>query len=631
MLHINDLTYRIEGRVLLDGATTAIPSGHKVGVVGRNGTGKTTLLRLISGEISPDDGEIRAPKNTRIVHVAQEAPSTPTSLIDEVLKADTERSSLLEEAEHATDSNRISEIQIRLTDIDAYSAPARAAGILAGLGFSESDQKRGCREYSGGWRMRVSLAAALFTEPEVLLLDEPNNYLDLEGTLWLENFLRNYRNTVIIVSHDRDLLNNAVNGIVHLKQHKLTYYSGGYDQFEDIRREKQSLELKLKKKQDEERRRLEAFVERFKAKATKAAQAQSRVKALARMKPIAAQIDDDVVPFHFPEPEKQLGNPLIRLEEVFTGYSAEKPILRNLNMRIDNDDRIGLLGANGNGKSTFAKLIAGRLDPLSGHKRQSKKLLIGYYTQHQIDDLNPKLSPYDYIVELLEDATEAQKRAKLGQLGFGVEKADTPSGQLSGGEKARLLFALCSFHKPHLLILDEPTNHLDVDSCEALIHAINSYDGAIILISHDRHLMQACTDRLWIARNQTVLPYDGDIESYRAECLADRNKSKQQKNGEKSKNSITPTRQEQRKSAALKRAELAPLKKVADKLERQVEAMSERLSKLDEKLSSGDLYETDQDKFVALSKERGVLAKQIEACEEDWLQALEAYEVAKAE
>ncbi|MGH1349425.1 MAG: ABC-F family ATP-binding cassette domain-containing protein [Methyloligellaceae bacterium] len=630
MLHINDITYRIEGRLLLEKATTAIPSGHKVGIVGRNGTGKTTLLRLISSEIAPEDGEIKTPNNTRIVHVAQEAQATDKTLLETVLEADAERHNLLAEAETATDPHRIAEIQIRLTDIDAHSAPARAAAILAGLGFDETAQQRTCEEFSGGWRMRVSLASALFTEPDVLLLDEPNNYLDLEGTLWLENFLRGYRNTVIIVSHDRDLLNKAVTGILHLHQHRLNYYSGGYDQFEDTRREKQRLELKLMKKQDDERRKLEAFVTRFKAKASKAAQAQSRVKALAKMQPIAAQIDDAVIPFHFPTPEKDLGNPLMRLENVSVGYTPDNPVLRDLSLRIDSDDRIGLLGSNGNGKSTFAKLLAGWLDAETGHKRQSKKLEIGYFTQHQLDDLNPKHSPYDHIAELMEDATEAQKRAKLGQLGFGADKADTPAGQLSGGEKARLLFAMCSFHGPHILILDEPTNHLDVDSCEALIHAINSYEGAIVLISHDRHLIQACADRLWVVRNGTVLPYEGDIDDYRNECLSDRSNKTQKSKKPDGNGKDASNRQDQRRAAAARRAELAPLRKITQKLEKDVDKITQQITKVDEQLSDTSLYEKDPDKVQKLTMQRGQLTKDLSAAEEKWMEALEEYEMAEA-
>ncbi|MEQ1672675.1 MAG: ABC-F family ATP-binding cassette domain-containing protein, partial [Hyphomicrobium sp.] len=395
MLHINDLTYRIEGRLILDGATAAIPDGHKVGLVGRNGAGKTTLLRLLKGEIAPDDGAISTPRGVRIGHVAQEAPGGDATLIEWVLAADTERASLLDEAEHATDPHRIAEIQIRLTDIDAHSAPARAAQILSGLGFDDDAQRRACREFSGGWRMRVALASILFLEPEVLMLDEPTNYLDLEGTLWLETHLRAYPHTVLMVSHDRDLLNRAVGSILHLDKGKLTLYTGGYDDFEETRREKQRLDLKLMKKQDDQRRHLQKFIDRFKAKASKASQAQSRVKALAKMQPIAAQVDDRVIPFLFPQPQKMIASPLLRLEGASAGYEANKPILRGLDLRIDQDDRIALLGQNGNGKSTFAKLIAGRLTPLTGKVFGAQKVDVGYFAQHQLDDLNPTETPYE--------------------------------------------------------------------------------------------------------------------------------------------------------------------------------------------------------------------------------------------
>ncbi len=632
MLHINTLTYHIEGRLLIDQASTAIPAGHKVGIVGRNGTGKTTLLRLITGEISPDDGEIRLPKTARMGHVLQEAPDGPESLLDTVLAADLERTQLLIEAETETNPNRIAEIQLRLTDIDAHSAPARAASILSGLGFDEQAQQQPCSEFSGGWRMRVALAAALFATPDLLLLDEPSNYLDLEGTLWLESFLKNYPQTVLIVSHDRDLLNKTVNGILHLRKGKLTLYSGGYDSFEETRREQQRLELKLKKKQDDERRRIQAFVDRFRAKATKARQAQSRLKTLARMQPIAAQIDERVTPFHFPNPEKPLGNPLMRFENAAVGYEPEKPVLKFLNLRIDVDDRIGLLGANGNGKSTLAKLMAGRLDPIAGYRRHSKKIESGFFTQHQMDELNSKQTPYDYISELMEDATEAQKRARLGQLGFGVDKADTPVGQLSGGEKARLLFALATFHGPHLLILDEPTNHLDVDSREALIHALNDYEGAVILISHDRHLIETTVDRLWIVRDGSVKPYDGDMESYRAECLSERGASRRDKSKStqpRTNENNTLSRQDQRRQAAAKRVELSPLRKKIREAEKQIERLSQKISDLDSELADASLYKQFPEKAQSLARDRVQLARELEAAEQAWLAASEAYELAK--
>lgn len=629
MLHINDLTYRIEGRQLFDSTSAGIPDQHKVGLVGRNGAGKTTLLRLIAGEVSPDDGEIRTPKNARIGLVSQEAPGGPESLLETVLAADLERSALLVEAETASDPNRIAEIHTRLSDIDAHTAPSRAASILSGLGFDEAAQQRPCSEFSGGWRMRVALASALFSEPDFLLLDEPSNYLDLEGTLWLESFLKTYPHTVLIVSHDRDLLNTVVTSILHLSQGKLNLYAGGYDAFEEMRREQQRVQLKLKKKQDDERRRLEEFVDRFRAKATKAKQAQARVKILEKMKPIAAQVNERVAGFRFPNPEKSLGNPLLRLENVSVGYTPGVSVLRDLDLRIDEDDRIGLLGANGNGKSTFAKLISGRLDPQEGHRRGSKKLITGYFAQHQLDELNPAQSPYERIAELMPDATEAQKRAHLGALGFGINTADTSASDLSGGEKARLLFALSAFHGPHLFIMDEPTNHLDVDAREALIHAINEFEGAVILISHDRHLLEACVDRLWLVKDGTVTPYDGDMESYRAECLSDRGLGRASGTSRNNDSDRSRTsRQEQRREDASRRAELAPLRKKVTSQEKAVEKLGSRLAVLDEKLGDNGLYESDPEGAAELVRQRGELAKELEQAEADWLEASEAYESA---
>ena len=630
MLHINDLTYRIEGRLILDAATAAIPTGHKVGLVGRNGTGKTTLLKLITGDLAPDGGAITMSTGARLGHVAQEAPGGDDSLVDWVLAADTERASLLAEAETAINPDRIGFIQERLVDIDAHAAPARAAQILAGLGFDEVAQKRLCREFSGGWRMRVALAAILFLEPEILLLDEPTNYLDLEGTLWLENYLKAYPHTVIIVSHDRDLLNRAAGHILHLDRGKLTLYTGGYDDFEEARREKQRLELKLKKKQDDARRHIEAFVLRFKAKASKAAQAQSRVKALARMQPIAAQVEDRVVPFAFPEPAKMLASPLVRMEGAVAGYTPDTPIRRNLNLRIDQDDRNALLGQNGNGKSTFAKLISGRLPPLGGEVWGLGKLTVGYFAQHQLDDLNPAASPYDHVAKLMPEATEAQKRTKLGTWGFSADKADTKADKLSGGEKARLLMAVATFHAPHLLILDEPTNHLDVDSREALVYALNDYPGAVILISHDRHLIDACADRLWIVKGGTVRTYEGDMAAYRAELLSERGSARSKLDGA-GKAEPKATRADQRRGAAERRKELAPLRKAVQTAEKRMETLNADIAKLDAALADPALYVKDAARAKQLSMERGQQAKALAAAEETWLAATEAFELAEAE
>ena len=628
MLHINDLTYRIEGRLLFEKATAGLPERKRIGLVGRNGAGKSTLFRLISGEISPDEGGIQMPSRARIGGVAQEAPGGEESLIDWVLLADRERAALLAEADEATDPDRIAEIQLRLTDIDAHSAPARAARILAGLGFDEDTQQHPCGSLSGGWRMRVALAAALFDEPDVLLLDEPTNYLDFEGSAWLESFLQSYPGTVVVASHDRELLNNVVTHILHLSNTKLTLYTGGYDQFEEARREKQRLDLKLIKKQDDQRRHLEAFVERFRYKATKARQAQSRVKMLEKMKPIAAEVEGRVAPFHLPGPEKALGDPLMRLEGAAVGYEPTVPILSGLDLRIDCDDRIGLLGANGNGKSTFAKLLVSALEPMAGHVRASKKLVVGYFAQHQLDELNPEASPYDHVAPLMEDKTEAQKRSRLGQFGFSINTADTAAKHLSGGEKARLLFALATFNKPHILILDEPTNHLDVDSRQALIQALNAYEGAVILISHDRHLLETCADRLWIVRDGSVTPFDGDVAAYSAACLAERGvktKEKSAANGAKS------NRKQERKDEAAARARLAPLRKALGATEKRIDKLAGEIASLDEQLADTDLYTKDPDKALALQKKRGELARTLTEVEDEWMVASEELEAARAE
>ncbi len=631
MLQINDLTYRIEGRPILAGATCVVPGGHKVGLVGRNGAGKTTLFKLVIGDLHPDDGSINVPRGWRLGHVAQEAPGGTETLIEWVLAQDTERASLLAEAETAEDPHRIAEIHERLADIDAHAAPSRAAQILAGLGFDEEAQARACREFSGGWRMRVALAAVLFLEPDILLLDEPTNYLDLEGTLWLETYLRTYPHTVVIISHDRDLLNRAVNHILHLDRGKLTLYAGGYDDFEEARREKQRLESKLAKRQEEERARIEAFIIRFKAKASKATQAQSRVKALARMKPIAAQIDESVVPIRLPAPQKLLASPLLKLENASVGYAEGAPVLTGLNLNVDQDDRIALLGQNGNGKSTFAKLIAGRLKPLTGTIAGAQRVTVGYFAQHQLDDLNPEWSPYDQIAALMPEATEAQKRTRLGTWGFSHDKADTKASKLSGGEKARLLLALTAFHAPHLLILDEPTNHLDVDSREALIQALNDFPGAVILISHDRHLIEACVDRLWVVRGGTVRSYDGDLEGYRSDLLAERGqRTRAQRGAAAASNGSTPKqdRADQRREAAARRAETAPLRRAVQAAEKQLETLTTKRGAIDTALADPGVY-AEPARAQKLSIERAELTRRMAEAEEAWLAASAALEDAE--
>ncbi len=629
MLHINDITFRIGDRLLFDEATVAVPAGHKVGLVGRNGAGKSTLLRMILKEIGPESGEISIRQTASVGHVGQEAPGGPQSLLETVLASNSELTALQTEAETAADPHRIAEIHTRLADIGAHSAESRAATILAGLGFDVAAQARPCSSYSGGWRMRVALACVLFNEPDLLLLDEPTNYLDLEGVMWLENFLRSYPYTVVIVSHDRDLLNKAVTHIVHLENGKLNSYTGGYDRFEDMRREQMERQMALKSKQEAERRHIEAFVDRFRYKASKAKQAQSRIKALERMKPIATMVDAHTVPFNFPKPEP-LSSPLIVLEEASVGYEEGKPVLNKLDIRLDMDDRIALLGANGNGKSTFAKLLSDKLKPMEGKLRKPRKLEIGYFAQHQLDELVPKASPYDHLAKLMPDAIEAKVRARLGSFGFGIDKADRPVESLSGGEKARLMFAIATFKKPQLLIMDEPTNHLDVDSREALIHAINEYDGAVLLISHDRHLVNACADRLWLVENGDVKRFEGDLNDYRRHLLALRAGERAEKRGPR----VNDNRKAARQMAADERKRLAPFKRAVETAEKTIEKLELQKSLLEAKLADPTLYEdplpATAKRVTAMQVELGDVKASLDAAEADWVTAEEAYADAQA-
>jgi ATP-binding cassette subfamily F protein 3 len=621
MLIIDDLTVRIAGRTLIEGASARVTPGARVGLVGRNGTGKSTLFNVITGDHAAEQGSVTVPSRWRIGRLAQEAPNGPESLVDVVLKADGERTRLLAEAESAKDPHRIAEIHTRLADIDAHSAPARAAAILSGLGFSAADQARPCAEFSGGWRMRVALAATLFSAPDLLLLDEPTNYLDLEGTLWLQDHLATYQSTMIVISHDRDLLDHAVNQILSLEAKQLTLYRGGYTDFERLRRERMMLDQKMIKKQEAQRKHLQAFVDRFRAKATKARQAQSRLKMLAKLEPIAALVTDDVRPIHFPEPDKLLSPPIIASDNVAVGYD-ERVVLAGLSLRIDNDDRIALLGSNGNGKSTLVKLLADRLAPMQGQVTRAANLRVAYFAQHQLDELEPQGSPYDHVRRLMPDAPEAKVRARVGAIGFSGQAGDTKVEKLSGGEKARLMLGLATFNAPHLVILDEPTNHLDIDSRGALMEAINDFPGAVILVSHDRYLLEACADRLWLVAGGRVTPFDGDLDDYTRLVLS----------GGVEKSVAKPPPQqdrgEMRRAAAEKRAETAPLRKRVADAELKLAQLNKQLARLDATLGDGALFTTDPARAAELSKTRADVAKAIDAAEEDWLAASAALETA---
>jgi ATP-binding cassette subfamily F protein 3 len=623
MLVIDDLTVRIAGRPLLENASARIVPGARVGLVGRNGAGKSTLFNIITGDIGAEQGTIEYPPRWRLGRLAQEAPNGPESLLEVVLKAHTERNALLAEAETAHDPHRIAEIQTRLVDIGAHAAPARAAAILSGLGFSIADQARPCSEFSGGWRMRVALAATLFAEPDLLLLDEPTNYLDLEGTLWLQDHLASYPSTMIIISHDRDLLDNAVNQILSLENKQLTLYRGGYSDFERLRRERMLLDQKMVKKQEAQRKHMQAFVDRFRAKATKARQAQSRLKMLAKMEPIAALVSEEVRPIHFPAPHKLLSPPIIATDEVAVGYD-DRAVLSGLSLRIDNDDRIALLGANGNGKSTLVKLLAGRLAPMHGTITRAATLTVGYFAQHQLDELDPDASPYDHVRALMPDAPEAKVRGRVGAIGFSGLAANNAVKTLSGGEKSRLMLGLATFAAPQLIILDEPTNHLDIDSRAALIEAINDYPGAVILVSHDRYLLEACADRLWLVQGGKVAPFDGDLDDYRRMVLSGEDQGVTV--GSKSSPRSDPS--EVRRAAADKRAQTAPLRKRISQAEVLIAQLTRQLHKLDTTLGDGALFASDPARAAELSKTRAQVVAAIAKAEEEWLAASAALETA---
>jgi ATP-binding cassette subfamily F protein 3 len=615
MLRLDDISYSVEGRPLIEHASAVIPTGHKVGLVGRNGTGKTTLFRLIRGELTLDTGTIEVPRGARIGGVAQEVPGSDTSLLDTVLAADTERAELLEESHSAQDPHRIAEIQTRLADIDAWSGEARATAILKGLGFTDEETRMPCSAFSGGWRMRVALAAVLFAQPDLLLLDEPTNYLDLEGALWLESYVAKYPHTVLIVSHDRELLNRSVTGILHLSERKLTYWQGGYDQFARQRAEQRSLLQAQARKQEERRAHLQSFVDRFKAKASKAKQAQSRVKMLAKMETIRLPEDDARTVFTFPEPE-ELSPPIITTEKAAVGY-GNHIVLHDLDLRIDQDDRIALLGRNGEGKTTLAKLLSDRLTVARGRLHRSNKLRIGFFAQHQVDELFVDETPLQHLQRLRPEEHQSRLRARLAGFGLLAAQAETEVGRLSGGQKARLSLLLATLHAPHLLILDEPTNHLDIESREALVEALAAYNGAVILVSHDMHLLSLVADRLWLVKGGRVRPYEDDLEAYRAMLLA----------GEKPADKAPPPVKASKPSREAVLALRADVRRCEDRLAK----INDMRSKLATKLADPALYETERKgELETWNRKYAELMDALHRAEALWLDAQGKLEEAEA-
>ncbi len=625
MLTITNLTYRIQGRALFEEASLVLPPGSKTGFVGKNGTGKTTLFHLIQGHIAPEQGTIEVVKKARIGAVAQEAPASEISVLDVVLSADRERNALMAEAETATDPHRIGDIHTRLAEIDAHTAEARASTILKGLGFEKDRQLAPTSELSGGWRMRVSLAGVLFSQPDLLLLDEPTNYLDLEGTLWLERYLATYPYTVFMISHDRDLLNKAVTSIAHLEHRKLTFYKGNYDTFEETRRMQMELNNKAREKTLDQIAHLQKFVDRFKAKATKAKQAQARVKMIEKLKPPAAMFDEYAAPFSFPDPKKVPASPMITFDGVAVGY-GDKVVLRHITNRIDPDDRIALIGVNGNGKSTFAKLLAGDLKPMLGEMRKGKGLEIAYFAQHQMDKLKPEQTPFEHIIELMPYDSEAKRRSRVAQMGLTTSRMDTKVKNLSGGERARLLLGLITFGGPGMLILDEPTNHLDIDSRDALVAALNDYRGAVLIISHDRHLIDATVDKLWIAQNGTIEEFDEDLDTYQR-LLTSGGNSKS--TGKTAAQPVVEDRKAVRQEAAARRAEVAPLRKSIKDIEHKIGRLRTELARVEGFLADPKTYDGAPERVVALNKEKARFAGEIDSLEEVWLEKSAELEAAE--
>jgi len=621
MLNFSNLTVRLGGRTILDRASAALPPRARVGLIGRNGAGKSTLMKVMIGSLEADDGDLDKPRGLRIGYIAQEAPSGTSTPIDTVLAADTERAALLHESETCEDPDRLGEVYERLMAIDAYTAPARASTILVGLGFDEEMQQRPLDSYSGGWKMRVALASLLFSEPDLLLLDEPSNHLDLEATLWLENFLKSYPAMMVVISHERDLLNNVVDHILHLEGGKTTLYTGGYDSFERQRAERAAQLAAAKASQDAQRAKLQDYIARNSARASTAKQAQSRAKMLAKMQPIASLADDPSLSFDFPSPE-ELRPPLVTLDMASVGYTEGKPILQRLNLRLDPDDRIALLGRNGNGKTTLARLLAAQLKPMDGNITVSGKMRVGYFTQYQVEELDGDDTPLEHMTRLMKGMTPGAVRAQLGRFGFQGEKAVTKVGKLSGGERARLALALITRDAPHMLILDEPTNHLDVDAREALVQALNAYDGAVVVVSHDRHMIELTADRLVLVDGGAATEYNGSLDDYTDLILG--------KNQPKGDAAGRPGSKKDKKAAAAARDQLAALRRTVKEMEAKIASLTARRSEIDKAMfdpksaSPQDARRTTGD----LMKLRADVERELEGVEAEWLEANEALEAA---
>jgi ATP-binding cassette subfamily F protein 3 len=631
MLSINDLTYTIGARTILEDCSLNVMDGWKVGVVGINGAGKSTLFKLISGELKADRGTLTLTGRQRFGQVRQDIPDTDTPLVEMVIQAHTEMHDLLRGVETEQDPNKLGDMYQRLIELDAYSAPSRAAILLTGLGFKESQLSEPFSSFSGGWRMRVALAGALFAEPDFLLLDEPTNHLDLEAIMWLEDYLVKYPHTLMIISHDRDILNKCVDHVIHVDKKKMTIYTGNYDTFERERAAKLGLQQKMFEKQQTARAHMQAFIDRFKAKASKAAQAQSRMKALERMDIVDAVIADRAVRFRFPKPE-ELSPPLIAIRNADVGYTEGMPILKRIHENIDTDDRIALLGANGNGKSTLMKLIAGRLSPMKGEMVRSGKLRIGYFSQHQTEELNVNETPFEAMSRMVQEKTGSAKesvvRARLGQFGFSKDLADNLIGKLSGGEKARLLFAFMSFDAPHLLLLDEPTNHLDVDAREALVQALNEYEGAVVMVSHDPSMVERVADRLLIVKDGAVEPFNGDLQDYRKFTVQSKREERARERDRKEKENLKQDNTTEPAPPAAPVINLSAARKTLEKTEKAIERLTSEKEKLESEMAKPENFSAP-DKISALQTRYQSTLTELSTHEAQWLEAQTALEASK--
>ena len=625
MLHVSDLSFRHGERVLFDRASVAFSDGWKVGLVGRNGAGKSTLLKLIQGQYEADGGEINLMGRTKIGSVPQDPPGGDISVIDAVLAADVERTALLAEAETSEDGMRLAEIHLRLEEIGATSAPSRAASILNGLGFDNEKQSRPCGEFSGGWRMRVALAGTLFSDPDLLILDEPSNHLDVEAMMWLTEHLKRFQHTLLMVSHDRDLLNDVCDHIVHIDNQKLVSYTGNYDFFERTRAERLANDAAQQAKIAAQRKHMQAFVDRFKAKASKARQAQSRMKMIEKLGPVATVPVDEKITFNFPSPD-QLASPIETLDGVSVGYAGGPLVLRSLDLRLDMDDRIALLGQNGNGKSTFIRLLSDRLQPREGRVRRSSKLRIGYFSQDQEESLDYEATPFDHMNRALGPGIgEAKVRAQLGRFGFSRDRADLKVGQMSGGEKTRLLLALATRTAPHLLLLDEPTNHLDMDARASLVDAINDFEGAVVLVSHDTHLVKMVADQLWVVADGKVTPFDGDIDEYQANLLRERSgRPAKEGKAKKDKAAAAPAPA----PVVSEKVKRGPLKRALEAAEKNIAALTKQHNEIEAKLADPATYSGPPTVAADLQKEKVRLERELAHAEHEWLVAQEAFEAA---